>query len=514
MTHFLRAGDPVRDAQGREFRILELLEDGVASTVCLARPQNEPSLRALVKVVHGVQGSLRTADSDSALLDRLARQQNPNLLSVMSVLSTEEGGQLLFTELVPAETLAAYLQRRGRLSLEESLRMALQVGSALCAVSAADAVLPVLSTRTILIRQNGSHGTGEELLQVAPFGVISVPSTYATVVSRPQDQATAGVDKTADQLALASLFVELLTGQALYVVATEAPTSTLAEPLARIATLPVPRRLREVLSRVLQADRQLRFPSIQLFVAALREATAQTVISVVQESAVAASALGGVQPQKLPGLLSYVLVGFATILSGLVAHHFSQTVVVPEPNSSASARVDASIPLPPNWDLATVHPVTQSANAQALATGIPDAMPAVAPLPTPVPTTPTTPEPIPTHAPTSGIAEYPAKSPGQLVTKWKVTPFPSSLPAAVANRWRRSLTKCFTNHGAGAPRSCKLTLSVVWSTRRYLVTHPECRISSLLREALENCANQEASGALGELPPDSLVVEIYQREMR
>jgi len=532
MIQVLRSGDSFRVTHGQEFRILELLEHTTEHQLYLLRPPHEQSLRCLGKLQTRALATASSAEERSwqrehQLLLRIGQEQVPQLLPVQSAGTTADGVTYLISAPVEGELLSEYLLRRGPLPEAEALALVLQVGEALSGVSQAGAFLPACSTRSIFVERADKDRAPQ--VKLCPIGAVALPSPYLTVQPHTLDPQTAAIDPSQDQVALALLLIELVTGQPVYTVATDVKTTELQlrSLLPRLQTLPLARAVSEVLVRALSPERFERFPSIQLLVKALRDASLPRVLP--QQSAVAImTSTSVVEPLRLPGLWSYLLLAVVTTASGIGGYFLSLSGESADENSVPTEAALDLLPPPrrPTPDLA----ITVSSPSLLLSSAAPDLAPA-APIPTTIPTAiPTTiPTAIPTRTPLTVPSAPPiatpevaasdplAERPQQVVTDWKISPRPLDLPAPVAARWRSSLKACFSRNARSAPSSCSFTLLFQPSDRKYYFINPACSrsLSSELRRAMEECANRELAkqGTIGPTP-ESVGVVISQRVIR
>jgi hypothetical protein len=535
MIQVLRSGESFRVAHGQEFRVLELLEHTTEHQLYLLRPPHEQSLRCLGKLQTRALATASSAEERSwqrehQLLLRIGQQQVPQLLPVQSAGTTADGVTYLISSPVDGELLSEYLLRRGPVPEAEALALVLQVGEALIGVSQAGAFLPACSTRSIFVERADKDRAPQ--VKLCPIGAVALPSPYLTVQPHTLDPQTAALDPTQDQVALALLLIELVTGQPVYTVATDVKTTELQlrSLLPRLQTLPLASAVSEVLVRALSAERFERFPSIQLLVKALRDASLPRVLP--SDSAVAVMTSSSVvEPLRLPGLWSYLLLAVVTTASGIGGYFLSLSG---ESADESTAPVEVALdllppPRPPAPDLAiaasspslllssAAPDLAPAAIPTAIPTGTPAAIPTGTPAAIPTGTPLTVPSAPPIATPEVAASDPFAERPPQVVIDWKVSSQPSSLPASIAARWRSSLKSCFASQIRSAPNKCKVTLMFSWADRRFYLTNPECSrsLSSELRRAMEDCANRELAkqGTIGPTP-ESVGVVISQRVIR
>ena len=276
------AGSPPRIAQIGPYRLERELGRGGMGTVYLAR-----DLKHDRPVAFKLFTSAATFKIDAERFRReiatAARLQHPHICSVYDSGETAEG--LWYTmPFIQGESLRDRLQREGRLSVEEALRITREMAQALAYAHREGVVHRDVKPANILLTEDGVplladfgiarslvHQQGENLTQSGTG--IGTPAYMA-----PEQVMGQPADARADQYALAATCYEMLTGRPPH----EAPT--LHAVIARRFTEPAPevRTLREdvpvaaglALTQALSLRPDDRFTSISGFSLALTDPNA------------------------------------------------------------------------------------------------------------------------------------------------------------------------------------------------------------------------------------------------
>lgn len=267
------------------YTIEGLLGKGGMGSVFLCSHARLPGKRVAIKVLH-------TEVANPEVLARFRREAeiasklgHANIVTVLDFNSLDDGTPYLVLEYLVGEALAERM-RQGRQSLDFTLSIARQVGSALAAAHREGIVHRDLKPQNIFLVATESQGRHAEVAKVLDFGIskivgsATVQTQEHTMLGTPQymspEQATgrqADVDGRADQFALAVILHELLTGasafpgssipEVVFKVVYEPPTPLLA------AAPDTPPHVAEALARALQKDHTARFATIEEFVQAL-----------------------------------------------------------------------------------------------------------------------------------------------------------------------------------------------------------------------------------------------------
>lgn len=163
------------------YRIVSKIGEGGMGEVYLANDttlERQVALKVLLAEVANdedrVQRFVREAKAASAL-------NHPNILTVFEI-GTFDGAQYIATELIKGKTLRE-LMRSGTMSVNEALRIALQVSAALGAAHLAGIVHRDIKPENIMVREDG-------LVKVLDFGLAKLTERSAATAS-PEDATRA-----------------------------------------------------------------------------------------------------------------------------------------------------------------------------------------------------------------------------------------------------------------------------------------------------------------------------------
>ncbi|MCA9673316.1 MAG: serine/threonine protein kinase [Myxococcales bacterium] len=172
---------------------------------------------------------VREAAADEAALLRFQREArvtsglgHPHIIEVIDFNTTEDGRPYLVMELLDGESLADRLERRGRLTLEETMSITRQASSALHAAHQGDVVHRDLKPENVFLCRRGAR---DDYVKLLDFGISKVLNAK-TAVTRAQalvgspsymspeqaDERAAEVDARTDIYGLATLIFEMLVG--------------------------------------------------------------------------------------------------------------------------------------------------------------------------------------------------------------------------------------------------------------------------------------------------------------
>lgn len=221
-----------------------------------------------------------------------AELSHPSLVAVLDMGQDEHDGLLyLAQELVEGETLRALLDARGKLEVDETLRIIGDIAGALAVVHAAGLVHRDIKPENIIVCPLGSEGSVRAKL--IDFGVareLDRDSTHTrtqlgAVIGTPrymspeQARATGEIDARSDQYALSVVAYECLTGRTPHEgeSASMLLANLLTQPPVAItrvrSALPVP--VSRAVMRALSREPAERFESAVAFAEALHERAAK-----------------------------------------------------------------------------------------------------------------------------------------------------------------------------------------------------------------------------------------------
>jgi serine/threonine protein kinase len=212
-----------------------------------------------------------------------ARIRHPHVVQVLA-LGNEDNAPYLAMELLEGQDLAAHLENRGRLTIEEALDYALPVIAAVSAAHDAKVIHRDLKPSNVFV---GVGPGGQPWPKVVDFGVSAILETndtslsttaegmVGTVAYLPPEQARGQSTGSfaGDQYALAVLLYECVTGErpfdgsGAYEVL-QAIQSARFDPPSRRSN-GVPAELDAVIGRAMSRDPKGRYPSLRAFGAAL-----------------------------------------------------------------------------------------------------------------------------------------------------------------------------------------------------------------------------------------------------
>ena len=210
-----------------------------------------------------------------------ARLRHPGIVTTHDIVSCA-GSSFIVMEYVAGRTLESVLQERGRLEVDETLRLLAQVAAALDHAHAAGVVHRDVKPANVMVEPSGH-------VKVMDFGIAKVDSgtnknnltVSGAIMGTPNymspEQARGGlVDARSDLFSLGCVLYECLSGERpfqadsvagiLVRVVTEEPTAV------DFAALGLPPGLTEVLSRAMAKNPAARFASGAEMIAAVRAA--------------------------------------------------------------------------------------------------------------------------------------------------------------------------------------------------------------------------------------------------
>jgi tRNA A-37 threonylcarbamoyl transferase component Bud32 len=218
-----------------------------------------------------------------------ARLRHRNIVTVHDIVSSP-GTSLIVMELVDGRTLQSVLQERGRLGLEDAIRILQQVAAALDHAHASGVVHRDVKPANIMIDRSGS-------VKVMDFGIAKIDeganlTSTGSIVGTPNymapEQARGeAVGARSDLFSLGCVLYECLTGtppfQSPSVSAILVKILTEDPPAVDLDAIGLPRRLEPVLRRATAKDPDARYPSGAAMIEALRgpgeSASSRTVVA-------------------------------------------------------------------------------------------------------------------------------------------------------------------------------------------------------------------------------------------
>jgi len=261
---------------GGTYRLTRILGEGGMGQVWEAQHVRLPK-RFAVKFLHAE--ALRNAD----VFARFRREAeiasaigNAHIVDVVDFNHDAEGVPYMVLEFLDGEDLAARLVRRGPLSVDEAVAIAEQVAGALEAAHAKGIVHRDLKPQNIFLVRFEDR---DDFVKVLDFGISKVLDSASSMTKTgaifgtpnfmsPEqvDGQISQIDGRTDIFALGAILYEMLTGKGAF----DAPTISAVfnqvchkepEPIATLRP-EVPERVRSVIARALQKQRDLRFASM------------------------------------------------------------------------------------------------------------------------------------------------------------------------------------------------------------------------------------------------------------
>ncbi len=269
---------PIPSLVGEHYRVESELGHGGMATVYLARDVRHDRLVA-IKVLRPELAVILGADRFGREIEIAAKLSHPNILPLYD--SGEANGALYYVmPYVAGGTLRKRLDGGHQLPVEEAIRLALAVASALAAAHAAGIVHRDIKPENILL-------DGDRLL-VADFGIArlvsatgeSTNSSSGFVIGTPgymsPEQAAGAprIDSRSDLYSLGCVLYEMLAGERPFSGPT--PQSVAMRqihervPSLRVIRPGVPASLEAIIERALQKSPADRYQTAESFAAALR----------------------------------------------------------------------------------------------------------------------------------------------------------------------------------------------------------------------------------------------------
>lgn len=215
-----------------KYEVLEQLGRGGMGTVFKARHKDLDEVVA-IKVINPElvekEGEV-TSRRFLAEAKAASRLNHPNLISLKDYGVTTEGAAYMVMEFVEGESLEDYLKRRGKLEVNEALKIALGICDGLTEAHNKGLVhRDVKPANVILSSGSGADGTGGASFQpkILDFGIARVSSADgrtqgltatgevfgSPLYIAPEQSMSSKVDQRADLYSLGCLLFEMVTGR-------------------------------------------------------------------------------------------------------------------------------------------------------------------------------------------------------------------------------------------------------------------------------------------------------------
>jgi serine/threonine protein kinase len=271
------------------YHVVRLIGEGAFGEVYLAE---NPIIerRAAIKVLRPLLAL------DTELVRRFFNEaraasaiQHPNIIEVFDAGETSEGAPYILMEFLEGTSLKKRLAKVGRFSVEQTLEIAGQAGSALAATHARGIVHRDLKPENFFLVPDASTPGGERV-KILDFGIAKVKRSLGaagsfrtetglimgspTYMSPEQCKDSGDVDLRADIYSFATILYEMLAGKPPHEAATGVELlllhlTELPRPLRKLVPeLPV--HMQDAIMRALQQERSERFEDVPAFLGALR----------------------------------------------------------------------------------------------------------------------------------------------------------------------------------------------------------------------------------------------------
>jgi serine/threonine-protein kinase len=207
-----------------KYRLRSLLGEGGMGAVWLARNEVLDVDVAIKLIRHGI-GSAEASERLLQEARAAARLEHPSIIRIFDFGATAEGDPFIAMEMLRGESLAQMLDRGGRLSASDAVRILLPVAGAVCAAHAKGIIHRDLKPDNVLLTENDS---GALLPKVVDFGIAKVRDEHMAYRSLTQAGAILGspdymcpeqargrndVDEKCDVWALAVMLYECIAGR-------------------------------------------------------------------------------------------------------------------------------------------------------------------------------------------------------------------------------------------------------------------------------------------------------------
>jgi formylglycine-generating enzyme required for sulfatase activity/serine/threonine protein kinase len=279
---------------GRTWVIEGLLGRGGMGAVFAAHHISTPQRKAAVKVLVPVPGEQMADRRDrigrfhrEALA--LRRLVHDNIVGLYDFARERDGSLYLAMERLEGPTLSALVKSSGALPVSQAVELILPVLSAVGAAHKVGVIHRDLKPDNIVLATVGTGAARKQVIKVVDFGVARLAGdtftrtgqALGTPVYMPPEQANGtDIDERVDIYGAGAVLYELLTGRPPF-VAPDAPNANLAVLAMVVTSEPrppreiqkdVPPALDAVVLRAMRRNRDERFPSVDAFAAAIREA--------------------------------------------------------------------------------------------------------------------------------------------------------------------------------------------------------------------------------------------------
>jgi len=216
--------------------------------------------------------------------------EHPNLIKVHDFGLLPEGQPFFIMDLVEGETLTDALKRQGRLSVDQAVKLFIQVGFALSYAHSSGIVHRDVKPGNIILTKGSSDKTEDSLVKLVDFGIAKLTGQDgfnqqtltrtgeifgSPLYMSPEQCMGVAVDHRSDLYSLGCVLFEALTGAPPLVgdsaLSTMMKHQSEAPLTLKEASMGIefPRRIEQIVERLLEKDPSNRYQSAELFTADL-----------------------------------------------------------------------------------------------------------------------------------------------------------------------------------------------------------------------------------------------------
>ena len=270
------------------FRVVEHLGRGGMGSVYKVEDIETCTMFAL-KFLHKQQtndATWRRFDIEAKTANKL---DHPNLIKVHESGLLPDGQPFFIMDLVPGESLAHILKARGRLTLNQAVKLFIQVGFALSYAHANGVIHRDIKPSNIMLQKQGND-TSLGVVKVVDFGIAKLTGQDefneqtltktgeifgSPLYMSPEQCMGSAVDHRSDLYSLGCVFYEALTGapplvgdSALSTMMKHQSENALSLKEASLG-IEFPQQIEHIIGKLLAKDIHARYQSAQLFTADL-----------------------------------------------------------------------------------------------------------------------------------------------------------------------------------------------------------------------------------------------------
>ena len=280
---------------------------------------------------------------------------HPNLIKVHDFGLLPDGQPFFIMDLVEGETLSDVLKRRGRLPVEQVVKLFIQVGFALSYAHSNGIVHRDIKPSNIILTKGSSDKTEDSLVKLVDFGIAKLTGQDgfsqqtltrtgeifgSPLYMSPEQCMGVAVDHRSDLYSLGCVLFEALTGAPPLVgdsaLATMMKHQSEAPPTLKEASMGIeyPKRIEQVVARLLEKDSSCRYQSAELLTADLVGLDSNQLSTVT---------LTPIRKEKSPD--SVALSKTAIVVSALVLYFLGLGIglIIPQPETKAFQKMGDTI---------------------------------------------------------------------------------------------------------------------------------------------------------------------------